>query len=163
MTVWNRLIIELTTDLVAFSIETYSSRRGYHIAARFRASAGIPVVLGGYHATLCPEETKEHADQYASAKRNRSGRRFFKTRTRTTESILPGGPSRPLQGLNRIAAFSREKTICPWRWWKPAAGVRFNAIFAQLARSFKALTAAVRSGNRRGTAPRSRQIRLFRR
>ena len=48
-------------DLVGISIETYSSKRGYEIARRFREHS-IPVVLGGYHATLCPEEAKEHAD-----------------------------------------------------------------------------------------------------
>ena len=48
---------DAVTDLVAISIETYSAKRGYHIAAQFRRRS-IPVVIGGYHATLCPEETK---------------------------------------------------------------------------------------------------------
>ena len=52
---------ELESDLVALSIETYSSKRGFHIASRFR-QRGVPVVMGGYHATLCPEETRQHAD-----------------------------------------------------------------------------------------------------
>jgi radical SAM superfamily enzyme YgiQ (UPF0313 family) len=49
------------SDLVGLSIETYSAKRGYQIAARFR-ERGIPVVLGGCHATLCPDEAAEHAD-----------------------------------------------------------------------------------------------------
>lgn len=49
------------TDLVAISCETYTARRAYHIAARFR-ERGIPVVMGGYHPTLMPEEVSEHAD-----------------------------------------------------------------------------------------------------
>ncbi|RLE19988.1 MAG: B12-binding domain-containing radical SAM protein [Acidobacteria bacterium] len=49
------------TDLVGISIESYSAKRGYEIAARFRAE-GVPVVLGGYHATLCPDEAGAHAD-----------------------------------------------------------------------------------------------------
>ena len=49
------------TDLVAISIETYSARRGYEIAKRFRAR-GVPVVFGGYHATLVPDEALEHGD-----------------------------------------------------------------------------------------------------
>ena len=43
------------TDLVAISIETYSARRGYQIASKFR-QRGVPVIFGGYHATACPEE-----------------------------------------------------------------------------------------------------------
>jgi radical SAM superfamily enzyme YgiQ (UPF0313 family) len=49
------------TDLVGISIETFTARRGYEIADRFRAR-GIPVVLGGYHATFRPEEAARHAD-----------------------------------------------------------------------------------------------------
>jgi radical SAM superfamily enzyme YgiQ (UPF0313 family) len=49
------------TDLVAITVETYTARRAYLIAAKFRAH-GIPVILGGYHVTLCPEEAARHAD-----------------------------------------------------------------------------------------------------
>jgi radical SAM superfamily enzyme YgiQ (UPF0313 family) len=49
------------TDLVAISIETYSARRGYEIAERFRRRR-VPVVFGGYHATLVPNEAQKHAD-----------------------------------------------------------------------------------------------------
>lgn len=52
---------DIKTDLVAISIETYTASRGYQIAARFRERK-IPVVLGGFHATLCPDESLEHAD-----------------------------------------------------------------------------------------------------
>ncbi len=49
------------TDLAAISIETYTARRGYQIAAEYR-KRGVPVVMGGYHATFLPEEVLEHAD-----------------------------------------------------------------------------------------------------
>jgi radical SAM superfamily enzyme YgiQ (UPF0313 family) len=52
---------ETTTDLVAISVEIYTARRAYMIAARFRAR-GVLVILGGYHTTLNPEEAAEHAD-----------------------------------------------------------------------------------------------------
>ncbi|RJX18063.1 MAG: radical SAM protein [Desulforudis sp.] len=51
----------LQADLVGISIETYSAKRGYQIAAKFRKN-GVPVIFGGYHATLCPDEAIEHAD-----------------------------------------------------------------------------------------------------
>ena len=50
-----------STDLVAISVETFTALRAYRIAERFR-QRGIPVVLGGYHVTLCPEEAGEMAD-----------------------------------------------------------------------------------------------------
>lgn len=52
---------DTATDLVAISVEFYTARRAYQIAERFRAR-NIPVVLGGYHATLCPDECGRHAD-----------------------------------------------------------------------------------------------------
>jgi radical SAM superfamily enzyme YgiQ (UPF0313 family) len=48
-------------DLVAISIITPLAKRGYAIADRFREK-GVPVVMGGFHATWMPEEAGEHAD-----------------------------------------------------------------------------------------------------
>ena len=48
-------------DLVVISVETFTALRAYRIAAKFR-ERGIPVVLGGYHVTLLPEEARQHAD-----------------------------------------------------------------------------------------------------
>lgn len=49
------------TDLVALSVETYTARRSYQIASEFRRR-GVPVVMGGFHPTLMPEEASEHAE-----------------------------------------------------------------------------------------------------
>lgn len=49
------------TDLVCITVETYTARRSYKIAEKFRAR-GIPVVMGGYHVTMCPEEAAEYCD-----------------------------------------------------------------------------------------------------
>ncbi len=49
------------TDLVALNAETYTAQRAYQIADRFRRR-GVPVVLGGFHPTLVPDEAAGHAD-----------------------------------------------------------------------------------------------------
>jgi len=49
------------TDLVAISVETYTARRSYEISAEFR-KRGVPVIMGGMHPTLIPEEVAGHAD-----------------------------------------------------------------------------------------------------
>ncbi len=49
------------TDLVCITVESYTAKRSYKIAQRFR-ERGIPVVMGGYHVTLCPEEAAEYCD-----------------------------------------------------------------------------------------------------
>lgn len=51
----------LDADLIGLSLITGTAPRGYELAAHFRAR-GIPVVIGGVHATLCPDEAQRHAD-----------------------------------------------------------------------------------------------------
>jgi len=49
------------TDLVAITVETYTARRSYEIAAKFREQ-NVPVIMGGMHVKLLPSEVSEHAD-----------------------------------------------------------------------------------------------------
>ena len=49
------------TDLVGITVETYTARRAYEIAAEYR-QRGVPVILGGMHVALLPEEAAQHAD-----------------------------------------------------------------------------------------------------
>lgn len=51
----------IDVDLVAISLITGTAPRSYELAAHFR-SHGIPVVLGGVHATLMPDEAQQHCD-----------------------------------------------------------------------------------------------------
>jgi radical SAM superfamily enzyme YgiQ (UPF0313 family) len=48
-------------DLVAIPVETYTAKRAYQIASEFRRR-GVPVVMGGFHATLAPDEVGRFAD-----------------------------------------------------------------------------------------------------
>lgn len=48
-------------DLVAISVETYTARRAYQIASEFRRRR-VPVVMGGFHATLAPDEVARYAE-----------------------------------------------------------------------------------------------------
>jgi len=52
---------QVEADLVGMTVITGSSSRAYELAARFRRQ-GIPVVLGGPHVTLMPEEAQGFAD-----------------------------------------------------------------------------------------------------
>ena len=52
---------DVSCDLVGITAFTSSAPRAYEIADGFRAR-GIPVVLGGMHASATPEEALEHCD-----------------------------------------------------------------------------------------------------
>ncbi|MBF0441739.1 MAG: methylase, partial [Oligoflexales bacterium] len=49
------------TDLAAITIETFTARRAYEISDEYR-KRGVPVIMGGMHATLLPEEVMQFAD-----------------------------------------------------------------------------------------------------
>lgn len=49
------------TDLVAISVETYTAKRAYQIASEYRRRK-VPVVMGGFHPSLCPEEVAQYAE-----------------------------------------------------------------------------------------------------
>ena len=49
------------TDLAAISVQVFTAKRAYEIAAEYRRRR-VPVVLGGFHVTSLPEEGAEHAD-----------------------------------------------------------------------------------------------------
>jgi len=53
--------VSLQADLVALTVETYTARRAYALADRFRAQ-GLKVVAGGYHPTFLPQEALNHFD-----------------------------------------------------------------------------------------------------
>lgn len=48
-------------DLAAVSVQTFTARRAYEICAEYRRR-GVPVVLGGMHVRLAPDEAAAHAD-----------------------------------------------------------------------------------------------------
>jgi radical SAM superfamily enzyme YgiQ (UPF0313 family) len=52
---------DVATDLVGITAPTPSVLHAYRVAQEFR-SRGVPVVIGGPHATALPEEAARHAD-----------------------------------------------------------------------------------------------------
>jgi len=88
------------TDLVAISIETYTAKRSYQIASEYRRR-GVPVVMGGFHATLCPDEVQHYADSVVIGEAEgvfaqliddyRHGRpqRVYRAGTRPTAHVTP--------------------------------------------------------------------------
>jgi radical SAM superfamily enzyme YgiQ (UPF0313 family) len=55
------LRFEGAPDLVGITVKACTARRGYAIAARYRAR-GIPVIFGGAHASLVPDQLRAHGN-----------------------------------------------------------------------------------------------------
>ena len=56
-----KIPIEEPTDAVVISLETYTAKRAYQIASDYR-QRNVPVIFGGFHATLVPEEAARYAE-----------------------------------------------------------------------------------------------------
>ena len=52
---------EIECDLVAITCETFTAKRAYEIAGKFR-KRNITVIMGGFHPSLCPDEAAEYCD-----------------------------------------------------------------------------------------------------
>ena len=52
---------DVAADLVGITTSTPSAFHAYRVAREFR-DLGVPVVIGGPHATALPEEAARHAD-----------------------------------------------------------------------------------------------------
>ncbi|MEA3412182.1 MAG: cobalamin-dependent protein [Pseudomonadota bacterium] len=53
--------LDVEADLVGITVITGTTRRAYELSSRYR-ERGIPVVLGGPHVTLVPDEAQQYAD-----------------------------------------------------------------------------------------------------
>lgn len=56
-----RIDFDEPCDVVGISAMTCKATRGYQIAAEYR-KRGIPVIMGGIHASMCPDEVAAHVD-----------------------------------------------------------------------------------------------------
>ena len=89
-----RIPYDEPTDLVAISVETYTAKRAYQIASEYRKD-GIPVVMGGFHATLCPEEVSQYADSVVIGEAETLWETVLQDATRNTLQTYYRAESRP--------------------------------------------------------------------
>jgi radical SAM superfamily enzyme YgiQ (UPF0313 family) len=117
------------TDLVAMSVETYTAKRAYQIASEYRRR-GVPVVMGGFHPSLCPEEVARYAEAVVTGEAEelwprvlddaRHGRleKFYRSTTRP-----------PLKGLRPNRAIFRGKRYLPIGLVEAGRGCHFKCDF----------------------------------
>jgi radical SAM superfamily enzyme YgiQ (UPF0313 family) len=117
------------TDLVAITVETFTARRAYEIGDEFR-QRGVPVIMGGMHATLIPEEVATHADAVYTGDADPLWRQVIvdarqgKLRPRYD---APVGPPQP-GTLTRRDLF-KDKGYLPITLLQFSRGCRFNCEF----------------------------------
>jgi radical SAM superfamily enzyme YgiQ (UPF0313 family) len=120
------------TDLVAMSVETFTALRAYRIARAFR-DRGVPVVFGGYHVTLLPEEARLHADAIVLGDAEPVWRQVLDdARGRRLQPVYRGEPRRTLTGVRSRRGIFEGKSYQNVTLVEFARGCNFQCDFCSI-------------------------------
>ncbi|HND51920.1 MAG TPA: radical SAM protein [Pirellulaceae bacterium] len=125
------------TDLVAISVETYTARRAYQIASEYRRR-GVPVVMGGFHATLCPEEVGRYADSLVIGEAEGVFEQVVDDYRHGTPQPVYRSPGRPALRTTPDRSIFQGKKYLPIRLVEFARGCRFKCDFCAIQSFFDA-------------------------
>lgn len=123
--------LDRSPDLVAITVETFTARRAYQIADAYR-HRGIPVVLGGYHPTLCPEEASGHADAIVIGDAEGAWPDVLADAEAGTLRPRYAAPPEPLDGLRYDRSLFAGKRYRPIRLVQYGRGCRFQCDFCSI-------------------------------
>lgn len=128
---------EVKTDLVGIAVETYSAKRAYEIAARFR-QRGIPVIFGGYHATLCAEEVLEHGNAVCIGEAESVWQEILQDAEQgSLKRIYKGDRSKPLDGVYPARSIFDGKNYMPLALVETSRGCPFRCKFCSISAAFE--------------------------
>lgn len=125
------------TDLVAISVETYTARRAYQIASEYRRR-GVPVVMGGFHATLCPDEVARYADSVVVGEAEDVFPRLLDDHRHGRPERVYRAESRPALRVVPDRSIFRGKRYLPIGLVEFARGCRFRCDFCAITAAFRA-------------------------
>jgi radical SAM superfamily enzyme YgiQ (UPF0313 family) len=119
-------------DLVAITVETFTARRAYDLAKRYRAR-GVPVVMGGYHPTFLPDEALQHADAIVVGDAEGSWEQLLHDfRADRMQRIYRGGSDRPLDDFRLDRGIFAGKKYAPVELVQFGRGCRFACDFCSI-------------------------------
>jgi radical SAM superfamily enzyme YgiQ (UPF0313 family) len=131
-----RIAYDEPTDLVAMSVETYTARRSYQIASEFRRR-GVPVVMGGFHPTLCPDEVSDYAEAMVIGEAEETWPRLIDDfRHGRMERVYRAAGRPSLSGLRPDRRIFRHKRYLPIGLVEAGRGCHFRCEFCAVQSMF---------------------------
>lgn len=124
-------------DLVAITVETFTARRAYELAARYR-ERGVPVVMGGYHPTFLSDEVLQHADVVITGDAEGIWEEFIDDfRNDNLKRIYHGGNKYPLTDFTVDKSIFKGKKYIPVEPIQYTRGCRFACDFCSIRTFYK--------------------------
>jgi radical SAM superfamily enzyme YgiQ (UPF0313 family) len=126
-----------TTDAVVLSLETYTAKRAYQIASEYRRR-GVPVIVGGFHATLMPEEAERFAEAVIVGEAEEVWQTVVDDLRHGTLKKRYQSTTRPALDRIRIdRSIFRDKRYLPIRLVETGRGCRFPCNFCAIQTFFE--------------------------
>ena len=131
----NTVDIQEDCDLVAISVMTPQAGRAYELSGFYREK-GIPVVLGGVHVSLLPEEAQRHADAIVIGEAEESWPKLLEDFSRgTLQKVYRCGTPPQTVSLPRWELFPRDSYI-PMNSVQVARGCPVNCDLCSVPQTF---------------------------
>lgn len=128
---------DLKVDIVAITIEAYTAKRAYFIASEFRKRS-IKVIMGGVHATLCPEEVLEHSDSVMIGEAENIWKDFIKDMLNNNLQKVYKAIERPtLDGIIPDRSIYGKRKYFPMKLVETSRGCAFACDFCSVGAMYK--------------------------
>jgi radical SAM superfamily enzyme YgiQ (UPF0313 family) len=125
------IAFDAPTDAVAIPVETYTAARAYQIASEYRRR-GVPVVMGGFHATLRPEEVARHAEAVVTGEAEGVWGEVIDDLRHRALKPRYHGEQRPLSEIRVDRRLFRGKRYLPIGLIETGRGCRFPCEFCAI-------------------------------
>ncbi|MEM6885843.1 MAG: radical SAM protein [Verrucomicrobiota bacterium] len=127
----------IEVDLVCLSVETYTARRAYQIASIFRRR-GIPVIMGGFHPTLNPDEVLRYAEAVVTGEAEVCFPELLEDFVSGQMKRVYQTSERPKRRVRPDRSIFKGKPYLPIGLVEYSRGCRFSCDFCAITAAFKA-------------------------
>jgi radical SAM superfamily enzyme YgiQ (UPF0313 family) len=127
---------ENPTDLVAITVESFTAKRAYDIAAEYR-NRGVKVIMGGVHPTLLPGEAGRNADSVYVGDAERQWHEVIRdAREGRLRPLYSGGATPQVQPAPARHGIFKEKKYLPFSLMQFSRGCPHHCTFCAVSTYF---------------------------